>query len=547
LFFSTVFQKTHVPGLKTLLVAVFKRLKIDYALRKSTISGGKKKMKRPIVQWLCCAILLILLAACQMPKAAEPTHTAMLVTEPTSVPADPTAVQSSPDAPTETAAIIDEASPGAAGVNDPLYPKMGNGGYDAQHYHIDLTWDADTGRIEAVTTITATATQALSAFNLDFHGLHIESVSVDNANISYDRIGDELVINLPVEQALAEGETFTTIVQYNGYPDGIPSDFGKLGWSVYPQGVYVASEPFGAETFYPVNNHPTDKATYAINVTVPSPYVVASNGTLENTLESDSDITYQFVENTPMASYLVTLVIGDYQVEEEIGQLTGLPITNYYDKGLSLSSMNAFDRQDEIVDFLSQFFGPYPFDEIGGIAINNPDMGFALETQTRPIYAATMVREDVIVHELAHQWFGNSISVKNWDDIWLNEGFATYAQILWIEKTQSPRAAEAYIKEIYSDLETYFDDQDPPGIVTPELRSLFSYSVYFRGAMTLHALRQTVGDDAFFAILPTYYERYTNGNAEIADFIAVAEELSGMELDDFFQAWLYEQALPPLP
>lgn len=444
----------------------------------------------------------------------------------------------------------------ADGIGDPLFPQLGNPGYDVQHYDITLSWSETSGNIEAVTRISALATMPLTMLHLDFHGLQIKTIRVNDQPAEYSREGDELILTMATGEEIAAGDIFTIQVAYHGIPEPLDLDaFSDMGWVTYPNGVYVVSEPVGAESWYPVNNHPSDKATYRLEVTVPQPFNVAANGTLIHTRENDQSSTYIYVEDTPMASYLVTLVIGQLQVEEETGTLTGLPITNFFDRGISSQDQALFDIQDEIIHTFSEIFGPYPFDEAGAIVINNPYMRFALETQTRPIYGLEMLHsagEMVIVHEIAHQWFGNSVSPETWQEIWLNEGFATYAEVLWLEKTEGVVAAGNYVDSMYVGMQNLSQNGLdhpgglPPGLVTADIDSLFGISVYHRGALTLHALRQQTGDVAFFEIMRTYFARHKNSHASTQDFISVAEEISGMDLVPFFHAWLYENEMPEL-
>ncbi|MFK7802473.1 MAG: M1 family metallopeptidase, partial [Anaerolineae bacterium] len=336
-------------------------------------------------------------------------------------------------------------------------------------------------------------------------------------------------------------------IAYHGVPSPVFDDGFPVGWLEYETGVYVVSEPTGSQSWYPVNNHPSDKATYAMHITVPKPYVVAANGTASDPIEGEQDIAYTFIEDDLMASYLVTVNIGEYEVFSEVGELSGIPITNYIEKGVSPDLLDAFENQDEILAMLIERFGPYPYDEIGGI-VPAADFGYALETQTLPIYGQGILRragDFVVVHELAHQWFGNSLSPKTWDQIWLNEGFANYSEVLLLEYTDGREAAEGYVQTQY---ESELLRTVPPGVITSgDVGSLFSSSVYQRGGLTLHALRLTVGDETFFEILRTYAAKFAHSNVETEDFILLAEEISGEPLRDLFDAWLYQDTLPELP
>jgi aminopeptidase N len=458
------------------------------------------------------------------------------------------------------------AQRGAEGIGDPYNPLLGNGGYDAQHYTLNLSVDVEQNAISGTVMMRAMATQDLLGFNLDFIGFDIGQVSVNGTAANYQRgrvspERRELAI-FPAETTQS-GETFTATVAYSGSPRPFRSQAipASIGWRAYKDGIYVASEPDAAASWYPVNDHPLDKATYTFEITVPEPYVVAANGLLQDVIDNGDTNTYVWEASDPLASYLVTVNISDYVIQTEQGP-NGLPIRNFFPPELADEAAFDFGRTAEMIAFFSQLFGPYPFEAYGVAVID--DVPFALETQTLSIFSSDAVSgdraaEEVVAHELAHQWFGDSVSPAQWGDIWLNEGFATYAQWLWLEQAEGRAAFESAIQggynavsgRIWSDLP---NDEvtrrlarqfPPPG--SPPLDDLFNGSVYIRGGLTLHALRLRVGDEAFFDLLRTYHERFRYGNATTADFIAIAEEVSGEDLADFFQGWLYEPAVPDIP
>ena len=444
-----------------------------------------------------------------------------------------------------------ESAAGSSGLGDSLYPGFGNGGYDVTHYLLDFTInDVSTSDLNAVVTIEAVATQDLSSFNLDFVGFDIEDILVNDASADFSRKGQELTI-APLKP-LSAGATFTVVVTYSGTPEEMQSQAlpVQTGWILFDGGSFVLSEPDGAAGFYPVNDHPLDKAPYTFRITVPKPFEAVANGTLIETTDKGDATTYVFDAPIPMASYLATIDIDEFDVETMQSQ-SGVPIRNYYSTGMSEEYRKPFARQGEMIDYFSGLFGPYPFDVYGSLLMDT-EFGSALENQTLSIFGTDMIDLDdvegselTVAHELAHQWFGDSVSVADWRDIWLNEGFATYAEALWVEHTQGHDAMNDYIKQLYGDMVDYGDSGGAPG--NPPANDLFNSSVYEWGGLTLHALRLQVGDEAFFKILKTYHDRYKNGNATTKDFIAVAEEVSGKDLGDFFNSWLYSGKLPPIP
>ena len=433
--------------------------------------------------------------------------------------------------------IVAAQQPGGDGLGDSLYPQLGNGGYDALHYDIDLRFSPEDNFIAATTTITAAATADLSAFNLDLHGLAVESVAVDGAAAAFERQGSELVIR--PDEALLKGESFSVSVAYAGVPEpisdpGVP--FIKVGWQAWQAGFFGAiSEPSGAMNWFPSNNHPSDKATYTMRITVPADLTAAANGALAEVIDNDDGTrTFVWRMDAPMATYLTIVAVGDYlEVRDESGPV---PIRNYFPAGLASDIASSYDITQEIMAWLIEVLGAYPFAEYGVVVL--PGFPAALETQTLSAFGDRAPDPTVIVHELVHQWLGNSVSPASWRDIWLNEGFATYFMALYLGETYGPQAMEGFLSGPATDM-------PPPGAI--DVSGLFAPTVYFRGALTLHALRAEVGDEVFFDILREYYQRHAYAVATTADFIAAAEDVSGRDLATLFDAWLYGEEMPELP
>jgi len=444
-----------------------------------------------------------------------------------------------------------QANSGAPGIGDSLYPNFGNGGYDVQHYTLDLTViNVATSDLDGSTTIQARATQDLGSFNLDFIGFEITNITVNGHSADFRRSGQELTIT--PSPGLAENESFTVEIQYQGSPEESDSVALSIqtGWVTFEGGSFVLSEPDGAASFFPVNDHPLDKATYTFRVTVPDPFEVAANGVLTETIDNGKTATFVFEAREQMASYLATVNIDEFDLETSQSE-NGVLIRNYYSTGLPEDFRKPFERQGEMLVYFSDIFGAYPFEVYGALVIDT-EFGAALETQTMSIFGRDMIdtndlegTQQVVAHELAHQWFGDSVSLADWRDIWLNESFATYAQGLWTEHTQGRDALDNWIEEVYGFVLENREHMSPPG--EPRADELFNPGVYYWGALGLHALRLEVGDEAFFQILKTYHDKYKGSNATTADFIAVAEEVSGQELSAFFESWLYSKDLAPIP
>ena len=644
-------------------------------------------------------------------------------------------------------------SPGAPGVGDPYFPLDGNGGYDVQHYGLSLTYDPATDRLDGVATIEATATKNLSRFNLDFDGLTVRSIRVEGRRATWDRDRGELKIT--PQNGLGRDQPFVTVIRYDGIPKTITDALGVSGPLRTDDGVLVLGEPHGASTWFPANDHPIDKASFTIDITVPEGLEAISNGVLEDSSTQGGRTTWRWQAEDPMATYLAAMAIGEFDVRAyetagirywdaidpdllepvatprtgdqfaisqaidfgykrlsrtidvpaEGGRLsfwvdratepgydfffveahtvgeddwttlpdrrghtgrgrpcpflidehpflehyvtssangncqptgttgewwaasgssdgwerwvidlsawagqsvevalavasdfsirvhgvfvddvvvsTGDGTTSFEADGdefdgwsvtgapdgspgnandwivgttadtppnYGMVASDSMGRQGEFLAFMSETFGAYPFSVSGGV-VDDAELNYALEVQTRPIYSKyffddPLGSDSVFVHELAHQWFGDSVAVRTWRHIWLNEGFATYAELLWSEHEGIATAQELF-DENYAGI--------PGGnpfwalkIGNPGPRRLFDGAVYVRGAMTLHQLRLTIGDVAFFELLRQWHATHAGGHGTTGAFIALAEQISGQELSDLFHAWLFTRTKPDL-
>lgn len=646
------------------------------------------------------------------------------------------------------------ARPGADSAGDSYVGRLGNGGYDVSHYDLDVRYDPATDMLRGTATIEAVATQNLSRYNLDMQGLTVRSVTVDGAPARWQHLKGEL--RTTPAAALPQGASFTTVVAYDGVPATLPDGSGFVHTD---DGAIVIGEPEVAATWFPVNDHPSDKASYRFDVTVPDGITAVANGALLGSTSAGGWTTFTWDAPEPMASYLATATMGRFdlrsyehdgirlwdavdptlydpvaaprtgtqfalsqQADSSYKRLTRTitvpaggatlsfwvtrateaawdhffveartpagsdwttlpdanghtsadtgfscpywlsihPFLTHYQSdngddtcsatgtsgewnavsgssdgpeewvvdlsdhaggqvevsltyasddsiqapgvfvddvvvssGAGTTSFEAdgdtmdgwvatgppegspanentwvvggvadvpppvgaavdasFARHGDILDFLSATFGPYPFATSGGIVDDDPDLGFALENQTRPIYSTAFFGDAagnpwVVVHELAHQWYGDSLAVEEWQHIWLNEGFATYAEWLWDEHEGAATAQEIF---------DFFYGVIPPDdpfwdvvIGDPGRDLMFDFAVYARGAMTLHQLRLAVGDTDFLTILRTWASAQKDGNVTTDEFVSLAEAISGDQLDDLFETWLFTPGQPSLP
>ncbi|PBC85194.1 MULTISPECIES: M1 family metallopeptidase [unclassified Streptomyces] len=443
-----------------------------------------------------------------------------------------------------TIAAAPAASPGAPGIGDPYFPQLGNGGFDALHYDLGVSYHPGSGRLDGRTTLTARATQNLSAFDLDLQKLTVDSVRVNGRRAHFTRSGDE--ISVRPDFPLRRGKKFTVTLAYHGVPQALsgPIVFGSdYGWMKTKDGVFVACEPNAASTWFPSSDHPDDKATYDIRIDAPKGLTGVSNGRLISSGQAHGRSYAHWRESRPMATYLATATIGKFDVRTGTTP-GGTPVYVAIDPTLPTGTIDVYKVTAEVTDYWSKVFGPYPFEETGAIVDDMPQAGFSLEVQSKPAYSAVR-SEGTIVHEVAHQWFGDSVSVKQWKDIWLNEGFASYAQWLWTEHRGTLSAHDAFRKAY--DARPASDAFWKVKVADPQRDTMFAQAVYSRGAMTLQALRERIGDRAFFKLLPAWTSAHRYGNANTAQFIALAEKISGQQLDDLFTTWLKTDSKPAPP
>lgn len=446
-------------------------------------------------------------------------------------------------------AVVRAAAPrptaGAPGAGDPYFPRQGNGGYDVRHYDLRLSYRPATHHLAGTARVTAVATQALSRFDLDLRrSLTVSRVLVDGVPAAARQPAaqvQELVITPRV--AIAAGRRFTVRVDYAGTAAPVHDPDGSLdGWIPTGDGAFVANEPQGAPTWFPVNDTPDDKATYRVAITVPRGLQAIGNGALVSRVVRGDRTTWTWQLARPVSSYLVTATVGRYVITR--GRTpSGIPYLDAVDPTQQAGSVRVLRRLPFIIDYFASKYGRYPFGNAGAIVDNATQAGYALETATRPIFDRA---PDIatLSHELAHQWFGDSVTLRHWSDIWLNEGFAEFSSWLWTEHTGGPSAAARLrsLLALPAGNEIWSPPPGNPG--TPD--QIFSDSVYERGAGTLQALRELVGNRTFFSILRGWAASHRYGNAAVGQFTAYAAQVAHRDLAHFFDVWLYRHGKPNL-
>ena len=411
------------------------------------------------------------------------------------------------------------------------------------HYDLDIDYKVDGNRLSGRAQIEAVALTDLTEFRLDLHHLRPAKVTVDGHAARFSVRRRHVVVRPRIP--IAEGRVFAVGLAYSGSPVPVTDKaLDAAGWEELTDGVIVASQPHGAPSWFPCNDRPSNKASYQIAITTASDYHVVANGTLIERRRRASSTTWVYDQPEPMAPYLATVQIGRYDVWEIEADV---PMSAVVPKHIADDYDLAFGDQPRMLEFFSRIFGPYPFARYTVVVTDDP-LEIPLEAQGMSTFGSNHLRPDwgavrLVAHELSHQWFGNSLTVGHWKDIWLHEGFACYAEWLWSQESGGPTADE-HAREHWDKL--FELDQDlvlsDPG---PDL--MFDDRVYKRGALLLHSLRLTVGDDAFFALLQAWTSTYAGGTVSTEMFVALAQEPAGHDLGELFGAWLNQKELPVLP
>jgi aminopeptidase N len=431
--------------------------------------------------------------------------------------------------------------PGSPGAGDRYFPRYGNGGYRVRHYDVDVRFNPDTERLRGRTVVLGRATQNLTRFNLDLV-LPASKVLVNGRRAATRSTSHELIVEprLP----LRRGQKMRVVVRYAGVPKEHRVG-GVRPWVTTKDGAVAVGEPEIAAWWFPSNDHPSDKATFAITLRVPRGVEALSNGRLVGRSNHGDSTLWRWRERDPMATYLAFAAIGQYDIERGRTPSGRRFLYAYSQQQRDQHwARKSVGETAKITAWLEGIWGSYPYDEVGGIVLGKW-IGFALENQTRPVYARSFFEfgpdRSVVAHEMAHQWFGNRVAVDQWRDIWLNEGFATYSEWLYSDKVRDTSVGRIF-KRAYRSYGPNSSFWNVP-IGSPGPNRLFSLPVYDRGAMTVHTLRNRIGSDDFLALARRWTHR-ADGNGSTAEFVRLAEQVSGRQLDGFFDAWLFTRSRP---
>lgn len=451
-----------------------------------------------------------------------------------------TTVPSTPStAPADTRPVVEP--PDDNGVGDTLFPSLGNPGIDVEHYTLALRYDPARNEIDANAHLDLVMTEDRDEFSLDSDGPDVSAVLVDGAPAQFATEPPELLIT--PTSPLVDGQRVAVDVTYTLKPEPIPSAAGELvGWFPTRGGSYVLNEPEGANTWLPCDDHPSDKATFRFEITVPTGLTAVANGALVEHTSTPTTDTWIWQEDRPMTTYLIQLLTGDYELVDGTGP-NGLPLLSVVLHDDRTTMQPYLDTIDDQIDYFDDFFGPYPLDRYG-IAITDSRPGLAMETMGRSQFSREdfasgrldQLQELLLSHELAHQWFGNAVSPARWADVWLTESFATYADWMWLDHIGS--------QSITSAATAGLAEREQRSPATPDADEMFSFNSYDGGAIVLHALRKTIGDDLFFNVLRRWVTDNNGLSRTTDDFVALAGKVAGQDLTEFFDTWLYADKVP---
>lgn len=428
--------------------------------------------------------------------------------------------------------------------SDPYVPRHGDASFEVLHYDLNLAYKVEGNRLDGEATLTCRPLVEADVLRLDLHGLTPHKVFVDGRAYRFTHLRGRLTVKLP----LSPGTDLSVRVKYSGTPRPVRSrGLGSAGWEELEDGVIVAAQPHGAPSWFPCNDRPDNKATYSIALAAPPGYTVAVSGELQGTQRTGNALIWSYEQTVPMATYLATVQIGRYREVEHTG--APVPVRTFAPPALDEAALaDSFGHQPQMLTFFAELFGPYPFASYTAV-ITEDELEIPLESQGLSTFGSNFVDTDwesmrLIAHELSHQWFGNSVTLARWQDIWLHEGFACYCEWLWAEES-GVSSVQAEVDKHHALLVGL--PQDDLVLAHPGQALMFDDRVYKRGALTVHALRTHVGDEVFFEIVRGWLAEHRSGTVTTEIFLEHVGNEAGEAAAALLAPWLFETALPPCP
>lgn len=429
------------------------------------------------------------------------------------------------------------------GNGDPYTPDAGSDVFEVEMYDLTLDYKVATNRLAGEAMLAIIMLRESNHLELDLAGLSVSAVRVNGHKASYTHKHSRLRVKLA--RAMVAGTHLVVEVDYAGKPAPRKSRWGRIGFEELTDGALVASQPTGAPTWFPCNDHPARKSRYRMAITTEKAYHVVANGIPAGHTDHAGRRTWRFYQDIPAATYLATVQIGRYR--EEAVDLGGIPGALIYPPHLRRRVKHDFGRVGEMMALFEDAFGPYPLAKYVAV-ITDDDLEIPIEAQGMATFGANHAdgehgSDRLIAHELAHQWFGNSVTPKQWRHIWLNEGFACYSEWMW-SQASGGESTNALAEHYYERLAGL-----PQDILVgdPGAADMFDDRIYKRGALTVHALRREVGETTFRALVRSWTHEMRHGVADTEEFIAHAERIAERSLRPLFQAWLFEKRLPAMP
>ena len=431
---------------------------------------------------------------------------------------------------------------------DPYLPGHGDLRYAVSRYDLDLTYKPAGNVLHARAVLDVRLKETTAQIALDLHGLRVLRVSIAGATLAR-WTHRESRLTLTFGAKVPAGSTLVVSVDYKGSPRTMPGPDGRAGWEELDDGVIVAAQPHGAPTWFPCNDRAADKASYRFTVTTEAAYTVVANGVLTSRKQTGRHQVWTYLLDAPVSPYLAALQIGRYVVSELPGPVRSRLV---YPARLRTEVTAAFADQPRMIDFFVERFGPYPY-AVYDVVVTDDPLEIPLESATLSTFGsnhATRAWESqrLIAHELAHQWFGNCVTARQWRDIWLHEGFACYAEWLWSQEVgvaSTQEQARRHYDGIAGKAQNLL-------LADPGPKGMFDDRVYKRGALALHAVRAAIGDEAFFEVLRTYVADHRHSVVSTGDFEAAVRIVVGpgegeRVCAEVLDPWLRTRPLPPLP
>jgi aminopeptidase N len=429
-------------------------------------------------------------------------------------------------------------------VEDRVYPGVGDPGVDALHYQLDLTWAPKSETLNGMETLIFRSTEDADDFQLDFgSSLTAAAVRLDGHQAKFRERGKDLVVQAPVRK----DERYTLEVRYRGTPKPVAApttrdDFSTVGWQITDTGeTWTMQEPFGAYSWYAVNDHPSDKALYDFTLTTRTPWVGVANGRLQFRSQSSGNTVTGWHLDEPAASYLVTVAFGNFQMTRDRSK-SGVPLTYWTPRG-DAGALRSVQVAGDELDWIEDKLGPYPFSSLGLIVV---DSNSGMETQTMITLGDTdyTLSPSVVVHEMVHQWYGDQVTPQDWRDVWMNEGMTMYLQLAWEAQRYGP-GLDRTMSLVAADAPQMRAAAGPPADYDPS--TFGEGNIYYIPALMWDQLRRRIGDQEFWSLVRAWPRSHDDTNASYDDITSWWSDRTGLKLRPFFDQWLLGQTSPPFP